>query len=135
MAKVSISAAAKIAGISRSNFYKNYIKKGKISVSKDHQGRPHIDTSEVLRVFGVLQGVTPELSLEAQEIQSTIQKVTTFEVSKNTLLEMENRLLKEQLAKAEEREEWYRQQMGELSGVLKQLECQRENKRPWWRRR
>lgn len=51
MAKVSISEAARLAGIARSNFYTTYIKKGRISISKDSKGKKFIDTAELLRVF------------------------------------------------------------------------------------
>lgn len=52
MAKVSVSEAARIAGISRSYLYRKYITTGKLSVEKDHEGKPVIDTSEIFRVFG-----------------------------------------------------------------------------------
>jgi hypothetical protein len=54
MAKVTITDAAKLAGISRAHLYNKYIKTGVISISKDHRDRPYIDTSEILRVFGEL---------------------------------------------------------------------------------
>ncbi len=54
MPKVTITDAAKLAGISRAHLYKKYIKTGVISISKDHRDKPFIDTSELLRVFGEL---------------------------------------------------------------------------------
>lgn len=63
MAKVSISQAAKLAGVSRTTLYEHYINKGRISVEKDHQDRPQIDTTEILRVFGQLK---PEVSADVQ---------------------------------------------------------------------
>jgi Zn-dependent oligopeptidase len=63
MAKVTITDAAKLAGISRAHLYKKYIKTGVISISKDHRDRPYIDTSEILRVFGELL----DTSLNTQE--------------------------------------------------------------------
>lgn len=54
MPKVTITDAAKLAGISRAHLYNKYIKTGAISISKDHRDRPYIDTSELLRVFGEL---------------------------------------------------------------------------------
>ena len=62
MARVSITQAAKLAGISRSNLYKSYIDKGLITVSKDDRNKPCIDTSELLRVFPVLQGDKQEVN-------------------------------------------------------------------------
>jgi len=100
MAQVSVSEAARLAGISRSNFYKNYIRQGKLSVTRDHQDRPQVDTAEVLRVFGRLQDDSNVVSEERQE--------------------------------AKEREQWYRQQIGELTSTLKQLEYTRPA--PFWQR-
>jgi hypothetical protein len=63
MAKVTITDAAKLAGISRAHLYNKYINTGVISISKDHRDRPYIDTSEILRVFGELL----DTSLNTQE--------------------------------------------------------------------
>lgn len=52
---VSISEAAKLAGVSRTTLYKKYIAQGKLTVLKNAKNLPEIDTSELLRVFGVLQ--------------------------------------------------------------------------------
>ncbi len=49
--KYSISKAAKIAGITRKTLYK-HIEKKPISVEKDDNGRPIIDASELIRVYG-----------------------------------------------------------------------------------
>jgi hypothetical protein len=58
IAKVSISEAARLAGVSRSHLYAKFIKPGKISVQAviDAQGKPQkwIDISELQRVFGSL---------------------------------------------------------------------------------
>lgn len=40
MSTVSISKAAKLAGISRTHFYRKYLSKGIISISKDEIGKP-----------------------------------------------------------------------------------------------
>jgi len=58
MPKVTITEAAKLAGISRAHLYNRYIKTGAISVSKDSRDRPYIDTSELLRVFGELSNTS-----------------------------------------------------------------------------
>lgn len=51
MAKLSISEAARQAGISRQYLYSKYINTGKITVSDDESGNKYIDDSELLRVF------------------------------------------------------------------------------------
>lgn len=54
MALVSISEAARLAGVSRPHLYRTYIKKGKVSVQRGDKNEPLIDTSEIIRVFGSL---------------------------------------------------------------------------------
>lgn len=56
MALVNVSEAARLAGISRSHLYRHYLKQGKLSLSKNELGQSAIETSELLRVFGTLQG-------------------------------------------------------------------------------
>lgn len=56
MTQLSLSSAAKAARISRSTLH-DHIKTGKISVHISGQGRRTVDTSELLRVYGALQGV------------------------------------------------------------------------------
>ena len=53
---LSIKDAASAAGISRTAFYKQYILPGKISVNRADPKKPCVDTSEILRVFGSIQG-------------------------------------------------------------------------------
>lgn len=68
MAIVSISEAARLAGVGRATLYRR-IDDGTISTVQNHDGSRGIDTSEILRVFGCLQatsetagGRTAELS-------------------------------------------------------------------------
>jgi hypothetical protein len=63
MPNVSISQAAKLAGISRTHLYRAYINKGKISLSKDHQGKPLIEVSELMRVFPGLRGNSNQFAM------------------------------------------------------------------------
>ncbi|MHB0984931.1 MAG: hypothetical protein ACYC05_04970 [Sulfuricella sp.] len=55
MTQLSLSAAARAAGISRSTLHE-HIAAGKVSVQIDGQGRRTVDTSELLRVYGRLVG-------------------------------------------------------------------------------
>jgi len=128
MSLVTITQAAELAGISRSHFQRHYVKSGKISVQRDKDNKPQVDTSEILRVFGELKA-TPRYS-EAT-LQATPQKhhtITPPDQTENLVkiaeLATENRLLKKQLEKAEEQEGWYKQQM-------KLLEYQKPP-RGWW---
>ena len=118
MALVSVSEAARLAGCTRANLYKTYIQTGKLSVTHDHQGKPKVDTAEVLRVFGSLQG-------DSNPIDTGIQSLTGASVKGDTRHEMEVKMLLKQLEEAKEREQWYRQQIGELTSTIKLLEHQR----------
>jgi len=51
MAVVSISEAARLTGKSRKTIQR-YVADGRLSVSQDVAGKPAIDTSELIRVFG-----------------------------------------------------------------------------------
>lgn len=71
MATVNVSKACKLAGISRTKMYADYINTGVISVTRNKQNKPEIDTSELIRVFKVLkptvnseQHLTPNLNAE-----------------------------------------------------------------------
>ncbi len=154
MACVSISKAAKLAGVSRSTLYTSYINKGVISVSADGKGRKCIDTSELLRVFGSLQSDSkpnrtvsnkktspPDTSHRVADTLDTVQDRTTRTASDST--EMELKLVREQLTEARQqlqaftdRESWYQSQIENLTDTVKLLEDKRTRKeekpRRWW---
>jgi len=138
MPKHSISEAAKLAGVSRSHFYKKYIRPGLISIEKDKDDNPVIDTSEIMRVFGGIHGNT-------DDNVSKIQKDTLENGNKNTILQTEVELLREQLATAQERErltadreKWMQKQIDQLTGQLADTTRLLEHKAPkppkkrWW---
>jgi len=54
MALLPVSNAAKLVGLSRKTMYAN-VRSGKVSASKNSKGVLLIDTSELIRVFGVLR--------------------------------------------------------------------------------
>lgn len=124
MSQVNITQAAKLAGLSRSHFQKNYVKTGKITVSRDDRGRPQIDTAELLRVFGKLHHTEPHsVALSSTTQDHTPKSHTTH------LTEIE--LLKQQLKRAEEREQFYQEQIKELTSTVKLLEAPKYP-RLWW---
>lgn len=140
---VNVSQAAKLANISRDTFYKNYINKGKISVSRDGRNRPMVETSEILRVFGILHIDTVEN--HSKHSQSYTEKdnkntlITLPETAKIQHLEQENQHLKERLVElqqlhqeAKEREEWQRGQIEKLTDTIKLLEAPKEKKSTYW---
>lgn len=123
MALVSISKAAKLAGINRSNFYTSYLNQGKISVVRDERNRPCVDTSELLRVFGSLKA--EGLGIQQDTTPSYTLGQNTTDSGLYPLVEQ----LKQQLAEAKqreqqalEREQFYQQQLKELTQTIKLLE-------------
>lgn len=133
MALVSISEAARLVGVNRSNLYSSYINQGKLSLSKDSRGNTKVDTSELLRVFGSLKmdaivqqtGATVQDSLQQTGTDSLGQFATD---SSAEII----RLLQAQLAEAKDREQFYQQQIRELTGTIKLLEHHGQADRPWW---
>ena len=104
MAKLSITQAAKMAGISRQTLYVKYINTGKISVEVVND-KKSIDTSEIIRIFDDVKVLDV---LDGNELQSvTLEKTSN---DKDKIIE----LLESQLIKAEEREERLNIQVTEL---------------------
>ena len=128
MALVSISEAARLAGIARSHFYKAYVDTGKISISKDSQGNRKIDTSEIMRVFGVLAGQSSSAVVDTLEKT----KKTEGHTGQEEVIALLKQQLQEVKQEAAEREQWYRQQIGELTSTIKLLEHQ--NSFPFWQK-
>ena len=128
MALVSISEAARLAGVARSHFYKAYVDTGKISVSKDFQGKRKIDTSEIMRVFGVLAGQSS--SAEVDALEKT--KKTEGHTGQEEVISLLKQQLQEAKQEAAEREQWYRQQIGELTSTIKVLE--HHSPPPFWQK-
>lgn len=136
MANVSISKAAKLAGVSRTALYKSYINKGLISVSRDEAGKKCIDTSEILRVFGELKNDD-----EGLQVDTPVNPTETGQVSTNTAKDFEIKLLQGQLEEskkreqeAQEREAWYKKKIDDLTDTMKLLEApkQPEHPRLWY---
>jgi hypothetical protein len=53
MAKVNLSQAAKLTGKNRTTIWR-HIDSGKLSIERDRDGLPFVDTSELIRVYGEL---------------------------------------------------------------------------------
>ena len=134
MAKVSISQAAKLAGIARSHLYEKYIKSGKITVSTGDDDKKFVDTSELLRVFGTLKGLDSGDSSQDREKDRSGHSADEekdrygqqLHDSLNLLLEEKDRhiqLLHVQLEEARQREHWLQDQVKTTTKLL-------EDKRP-----
>lgn len=124
MAKVSISEAARLAGISRQHLYKKWLTPGLLTVEKDVDSAPMIDTSELLRVFGELKGDSPGLQEStpdgcladrAQALEAELRAVRALLADREA-----------QLQEAREREAWLKQHVTEVTGALRPLEDKSE---------
>lgn len=130
MAKVSISEAARLAGVSRQHLYKKYITPGVISVDKGGD-TPVIDTSELIRVFGALDGV----AVDSQVTVNCLQEETQIDDIEYSRLQAEIKALRDtladreaQLSEAKDREKWLQQHVNEVTGALRLLEHKKDEK-------
>lgn len=99
MALVTITEASKLTKKNRTTLYR-YIKDGKLSKTTDETGKDKLDTSELLRVFGVLQKDNSNTTnnnekqheatnisvAKIQEMQHKIQQLEQQLLSKDELL-------------------------------------------------
>jgi hypothetical protein len=143
MAKVTVSEAARLVGLARQNLYKNYINEGKISVERDHQGNPKIDTSELIRVFGEIR---MRSVVSSEEHEMTPPKpiddralTTAFEAKDQVIAALRLQLdaAIEREKQAGERELWLREQLNDAQRQMKLLTHDGERDQvvkqsPWW---
>lgn len=109
--RLSIAAAARAVGRTRQTLYA-HAKQGKLSVQHDHEGKPFVYTSELLRVYGALQGdgksdSTRHTVFDVKPTPSDTQNLTLFDTPDTQFLtpadtafnrqESELALLREQL--------------------------------------
>lgn len=138
MAQVSISEAARLAGISRGGLYKTYLNKGVISVSTDSAGKKFIETSELLRVFGELKGNKGDrCELLPSEQEYTGKKpLEKLQETMETAQDVEIKMLREQVAELKADKVFYQSQVTELTSTMKLLEAPKHSEpiypRLWW---
>ena len=97
MTILSMTQAAQQAGISRSTLYR-CIKRGRLSATAQPDGTRGVDTAELIRVFGPLQGAT-----ERSQQDATAQDVALLQ-ARIDALERENQLLRDEVEASRERE-------------------------------
>lgn len=117
MAKVSISEAARLAGISRQHLYKKHITPGNLSVETDRAGKKQIDVAELMRIFGELNVDKADSNLD----DSPLQGATVENMREIARLETEAESLREQLGKAEDREARLLRQLDQQQAHARQL--------------
>lgn len=134
MALVSISEAARLVRKSRSTLYKTYIEAGKLSVGQDSAtGRPVVDTSELIRVFGAIYtthatGHATDTKTHNATHDATPPRDMAIDLLRQLVKSKEDQLAqaKEQLRAAQEREEWMRKQVDEMTGMMRLLQHKKD---------
>ena len=116
MTQVTISEAARRVGIARSTLLR-HIKNGKVSKAIGADGKPSVDTSELLRVYGDLKiSDTGDTSDTLHQGRSVIHSDT---VSRYTEKDIEIATLRAELKAALERSEEFKEERDEWRGVAK----------------
>lgn len=134
MANVSISEAARLANVSRPTLYK-MLNSGKLTfTSIVKAGKPVkvIDTSELIRVFGALDGLSDAYTVTVKS-DSVATAVNSDELQglqhQIALLQLENSSLKEAVNSRDEH-------ISSLRQAMQLLEHKNENpaaSSPWWK--
>ena len=108
MAQFTIAGAARAAGVGRATIQRA-LKAGRLSATTNEQGERVIDLTELLRVFGPLK--------QGEQLASSItsQLDTGGEQGSSAVLV---EVLREQLCKAEEREQQAQQEKARLLSLL-----------------
>ena len=109
MSKHSISEAAKIVGKHRSTIQK-HVREGKLSKLIDNDGNPYIETSELLRVYKILQEPVESSSRGIDEI---LQETTVS--STHRIAELEARLELEKIKREKAEALLHKTEEGEAS--------------------
>jgi len=102
MAQVSISEAARLTGKSRKTLH-TYISNGKLTKVTDAQGKPKIDTSELIRVFGELSKPKETVTSQCNFSQEVTPETVTINSAEIDHLKQEVAFLRELLAEKDKR--------------------------------
>lgn len=116
MAKHSISEASKLTGKARSTLHR-HIKEGKLSKGQDVDGQPVIDTAELVRVYGPLQGRNSSATDPIGQY-ATLERDTPLQAKIDAMKDAQIDQLRADLDDArKERDDW-KVQAQRLSGLL-----------------
>ena len=121
MARLTITEAIKRSPVGKSQFYAKYVEGGLITISVDGSGKKYVESSELLRCFGEMKGMLSDSPSESSPVDL---KSDNTGHGDNEQLEV-IKLLKEQLVKAEIREEKY---LAHIASLTLRLEPPKEPK-------
>ena len=94
MAKINLSKAADVVGKDRTTIWR-HVKSGKLSVERDRDGLPFVDTSELIRVYGELKVyATPKFEKKPQPAtRSYNDLITIIEHLRTEQAEMKDQII------------------------------------------
>ncbi len=138
MAILSITEAARLFGKSRTTLYK-YNKSGVLSFVVGDDGKPAVDMSEMLRVFGSVHDTAVQNSQNEQYNTSKSDNEHNLLAEKVAALQEVVRRQDDLLRKAEDREKWLQERLErsqqQIQALIhqppKQPEPLKKRKR-WW---
>ena len=93
MAKINLSKAAEVVGKNRTTIWR-HVKTGKLSIERDRDGLPFVDTSELIRVYGEIKKPATATRNKKQHSATELHEVLLEEIKK---LRAEQAEMKEQL--------------------------------------
>ena len=129
MAIVTITEAAALAGVSRGTLY-NRLQDGTLSRSEGG-----IDTSELVRVFGVLRAPSPEVTARASVTPPVVTAVDVSDAPVTPLTDTEALLvetLERRLARADEDAAWLRERLAEQERRLLEAQARLDEREAFW---
>lgn len=122
MTQVTISEAARRVGVARSTLLR-HIKNGKVSKVIGKDGKPSLDTSELLRVYGDLKNSDKDDTSDTSDTSDTLhQNRSTLQVDtgdRYTEKDVEIATLRAELKAALERADEFKEERDEWRGVAK----------------
>jgi len=142
VANLTISEAARQAGISRQYLHVKYIKTGAVTVKKDEKDRPFIDSDELLRVFngrlpGPKVGTAQMTGVNVNDDSATLRNSTPKDDSETKALQAEIAALRQLLQEAKgreslaaERESKHLAMLDKLTDTVKLLEHRPAQEQP-----
>lgn len=137
MTQVTISEAARRVGVARSTLLR-HIKNGKVSKAIGKDGKPSLDTSELLRVYGDLK--VSDAGDTSDTLHSNYSTLQVDTGNRYTEKDIEIATLRAELKAALERADEFKEERDEWRGVAKKGQAlltdtgQGGPHRRWWAR-
>lgn len=93
MAKLNLSQAAKAVGKNRTTIWR-HVNTGKLSIERDREGLPLVDTSELIRVYGEisLNATADAVEVQHQATPSYDDLIATIDLLRSEQAEMREQL-------------------------------------------